>query len=125
MSNINTTAYVDTVTPLAISGTYVGVARDMRYDKSATVTVSKPFDTPYQYFNLVCRADQSSATNGVAIQWSMDGTTWYTVETDTLNVGTLAHSHIQTPITYPFMRVSYTNNGTTAQTSFIMTSSFF
>ena len=115
--------FLDSVTPLGISGVFNGITRDMRYDKSAPVlTVGKSFESPYSVFNLICRADQSSATNGVAIQWSIDGTTWYNVETDTLTVGTFAHSHIQTPVSYPYMRVSFTNGGV-AQGEFKMTSS--
>jgi hypothetical protein len=120
--NTPNTGFIDSVTPLGISGVYVGATRDMRFDKSATITVGKSFETPYSVLNLICRADQSSATNGVAIQGSYDGTTFYTVETDTLTVGTFAHSHIQTPVSYPFMRVQYTNGGV-AQGEFKMTSS--
>lgn len=117
-----TTVWIDTVTPLGAGLSYTGVARDMRLNKNKSVAVWESFDSEYNYFNLISRTDQNSATNWVAIQWSLDGTTWYTVETDTIVVATLAHSHIQAPVTYPFMRVSFTN-GWTLQGNLQITSS--
>ena len=66
--------------------------------------------------NVYVYSDQSSATNGVSLQFSSDGTNWYETDAYTYTAGGNALV-ITTPTRAEYFRLIYTN-GTVAQTVF-------
>lgn len=95
ISTLNSTS-----TPLGISGVFTGTAEDITKYAAVTVTV---------------KSDRASATNGLSIQFSTDGTNWDNVDAHTISAAT---AHITTnAVQAKYFRVVYTN-GTLAQTYF-------
>ena len=66
--------------------------------------------------NVYVYSDQSSATNGVSLQFSSDGTNWHETDAYTYTAGSNALI-ITTPTRAEYFRLVYTN-GTVAQTVF-------
>lgn len=97
ISTVNSTA-----TPLAANGVFTGTADEI---------------TPYASVSVTIFTDQASATNGLAIQQSSDGTNWDNSDTYTIPASTGKTFGVQ--IAARFMRVVYTN-GATIQTTFRM-----
>lgn len=87
-------------TPLGIGGVFTGTAVD-----------TKDFVT----VNVVLIADVTSATNGLSLQFSTDGTNWDILETHTISAG-VGIAHL-TRAKARYFRVVYTN-GAIAQTYF-------
>ena len=92
---------VDTTTLLGVGGMYTSPVLDV---------------TGYRVVSFFSFADQDSATSGVLMQWSVDGTNWDLSEplSFTTAAGALAYHHQPKA---RFFRVSYVNGGT-AQTVF-------
>lgn len=64
-------AYLETVTPLGISGVFLGASRDARFNPIPNTLVATPgvvWQTLYSTFNISLIADQASVANGVVIQ---------------------------------------------------------
>lgn len=66
--------------------------------------------TPYGSFNVYVYADQASATNGMSLQQSNDGTNWFI--TDTYSIPATTAKVFQSPRQAQFGRVVYTNGAT-------------
>jgi len=92
-----------TTTPLGANATYYGPSRDFLYSRLTT-------------FGVMGYADQPSATNGVYIQLSLDGSNWdYKGATTTLTAaGAVSLAQV---VTARYARVVWVN-GATAQTAF-------
>jgi len=69
----------------------------------------------YQEVNISVDTDQNSATNGLVIQWSADGTV--IADTDTFSVYANAGTNYTPNPAFRYVRVVYTN-GAVAQTRF-------
>lgn len=83
-------------TPLGIDAVFTGTAEDVKDYSSITVNVF---------------ANQASATNGLSVQWSSDGTNWdIATETFTITAST-GRSFRFSPLARYF-RIVYTNGGT-------------
>lgn len=85
---------------LGISGVFTGTATTVTRYASVTVSVA---------------TDQASATNGLSIQQSSNGTNWDTTDTYTISAGVTRN--ISVPVFGSSFRVVYTNGGV-AQGSF-------
>ena len=90
-----------TTTPLAANGVFSGTSTDVT--NHATVEVGIYSNVP-------------SATNGVVLQWSPDGTNWDYFTDLTYSPGGVGLT-IPTPVLSKYFKISYTN-GATLQTSF-------
>jgi hypothetical protein len=92
-----------TTTPLGASATYYGPTRDFLYSRLTT-------------FGVMGYADQPSASNGVYVQLSLDGSNWdYQGATTTLPAaGAVSLAQV---VTARYARVVWVN-GSTAQTAF-------
>lgn len=95
VSTVNSTS-----TPLGIGGTFTGTAEDVSGVAIVFVTV---------FTNV------ASATNGLSVQQSSDGTNWDHVEVYTIPANTAKTFSFQAAC--QFFRIAYTNGGT-AQTTF-------
>lgn len=94
-----------TTTPLTANATFTGTGRS---------TLN------YSYIQLYLFSDQSSAANGIAIEFSSDNTNWNDASLFTFTSGGIAPNTGQTygaPVRAQFYRIVYTNGGTN-QTAF-------
>lgn len=87
-------------TPLGISGVFTGTADDI---------------SQYSQVGIILKTDKNSATNGLSLQWSSNGTNWDHVETYTIVGGTEFVAQVMVEARY--FRIVYTNT-TQAQTYF-------
>ena len=71
----------------------------------------------WAYASIYARSDQASVANGLQLQFSADGTNWYSGDLATLAVNTV--SKIEGRIQARYVRVQLTN-GTTAQTNLMV-----
>lgn len=105
------TAVVDpnnsTTAPLGISGVFTGASFDAKDFATLSISVI---------------SDQSSATNGISVQYSQDGTNWDHIHTFTFIAGGNGLSY-NLPVEMRYVRIVYTN-GAVAQTSFRLQSVF-
>lgn len=103
--DVNLPAVVDatnsSTTPLGANGVFTGAAFDAK--DFATLSIS-------------VKSDQSSAVNGISVQYSQDGTNWDHTHTYTYIAGGNGLSY-NLPLEMRYVRVVYTN-GAVAQTSF-------
>jgi hypothetical protein len=107
----NSPAVVDagnsSTTPLGVSSIFTGAAFDAK--DFATLSISVV-------------SDVSSATNGLSVQFSQDGTNWDHAHTFTYTAGGNGLSY-NLPVEMRYVRVVYTNDGV-AQTNFRLQSLF-
>lgn len=117
-------AYLETTTALGANGVFTGSARDARFNpipNTLAATAGLVWQTPYSAFNVSLLADQASATSGVVVQGSYNGTTWNPVAVSALVLSVPLMLSI--PITFPLYRVVLTN-GVVAQGSVTIATSF-
>lgn len=91
-----------TTTPLGGGATYTGTGTDLLGYAAVCVTIY---------------ADVDGATDGMAFQFSSDGTNWDDVYTFTMDVSASDTRRFQFPVTAQYFRVVYTN-GAGAQSAF-------
>jgi hypothetical protein len=89
-----------TTTPLGIGGVYTGTGTDI---------------SRYSGIGLNVTSDQASATNGLCVFFSKDGSTWFCGEEYT--VGANSQKFFTPPTQSKYYRIQYTN-GAVAQTTF-------
>lgn len=89
-----------TTTPLGIGGVFTGTAEDV---------------LNYSVTNISIISDKASATDGLSLQWSQDGTNWYEKVTVTILAGIVWSREFGVRARY--FRIVYTN-GVAAQTYF-------
>lgn len=93
-----------TTANLAGAGVFTGTAVDV---------------TPYSSVTVSVFASHASATNGLSVQQSSDGTNWDGA--DTYSVAASTNKTVSVQIYYPFLRVVYTNGATPTTTLRITT----
>lgn len=81
------------------------------WDANANVAVPWPAVSAFERIALNIYSSHVSATNGVIIETSGDGTNWRTYATYTLPATT--NQTYDIPVTQPFMRIRYTNSDNT------------
>lgn len=89
-------------TPLGAAGVFTGSSESM---------------LQHGYLAITCYADVASATNGLEVQASADGTTWFTIRQYTVHAGQPFDAIV--PIPAEFGRVRYTN-GSASQSTFLL-----
>lgn len=95
------------VTPLGANAVFTGASFDAK--DFATLSIS-------------VKSDQSSAIDGISVQFSQDGTNWDHIHTYTYTLGSNGLSY-NLPVEMRYVRIVYTN-GAIAQTSFRLQSLF-
>lgn len=76
----------------------------------STYNSSPVFVAGYRKINLLAKSDKASATNGLKIQQSIDGTNWDYENTWTLAAAT---GRVESVEVYgDYVRISFTNGGT-------------
>lgn len=98
VSSLNTTT-----TPLAADAVFTGQAEDVM---------------DYVVIMVSCAADASSATDGLELQFSHDGSTWFTTDEYTYNNGLTCKTWANQTVG-PYFRIKYTNGGSD-QTEFYL-----
>lgn len=73
---------------------------------------------PYTRFRAFAAADVASAANGLTIQQSDDGTTWYVTNSVTVPAGFTTGMYLESMIAKRYCRAQYTNSTPTGQSFF-------
>lgn len=110
----------ETSTNLAGGATYNGVSTRMSRPDVAVSTAGTEFETAFSKFSATVTTSHDSATLGLDIDGSLDGTNWVVIENATVTVATSPTRTLSTTSLMPFMRVRYTN-GATITTSLMIT----
>ena len=104
-----------TITALAATLVSAGNSSTTTLAGNATFTGSSQDCSGYSQVSVLVFADVASATNGLSVQVSSNGTNWDDVQTRTVAAGTATHMAIGVSARY--VRVVYTN-GASAQSAF-------
>ncbi len=107
-----TQVFQESITPLAASGVIAGAARSPLRSGGGIAA---------GHFNALVFADQASAASGFVIQASNDSVNWFIVTS--ASVVSNAASSLSVPLIANYYRAQLTN-GTTAQTSLSLNTSF-
>ena len=123
-SEIVAQIYTETTTNLGNAGVYTGAARDSKavISSTSTTAVTSKSQDGARFSTIVVTAlsDQASAANGLKLQASINGSTWYTIA----QAATVANTPLQltAPLVARYYRVTLTNGATPTTSLFVASS---